>query len=877
MSRPPLAPGAPMKRVELSITGMTCANCANTIERILKRTPGVQDAEVNLVRERAIVTLDPSQVSSGKLIERVRSVGYDVPLAHAELPIVGMTCANCANAIERVVGKLPGVASVGVNLASERASVAYLPGAIGIADMIAAIRRAGYDVPAQSSAIGAKSSLEVERAARQAEIRDRRRRMLAGLIFALPAFVLSMSRDLGLLAAAFGSNFAPMTGSMVGHTMPEHVAINWILFALALPVQLYTGWPYYVHGYKALRNGAPNMDVLVALGSSVAFVYSTVVLLGLANGHVYFETSAVILALISVGKYLEARAKGRTGAAIERLIHLTPKTARVVRPKAGSAHEAQAYQEHEVPIEDIAIGDVILARPGERIAADGIVIAGHSAVDESMLTGESMPRDKKPGDTVTAGTINKEGVLRYEAVRIGGDTALAGIIRLVEQAQGSKAPIQTLADRISAVFVPAVLAIAALTFLGWLALTGDFQRAMINAVAVLVIACPCALGLATPTAIIVGMGKGAEHGILFKNSAALEQAARVRTVAFDKTGTITQGRPIVAEVVSFADQSPTAREWVLALAASAEQNSEHPLARAVIEAAAARKMQPAPADRLQALPGRGITALVTNGRGGSPTHHLVAVGNHKLMQMQGIAVDAQAQEVIGRLQANGQTVMLVATDGKLIGAIGLKDTPRPESEAGIAELKQRGIRTVMLTGDHAQAAQAVASQVGIDEVIAEVLPGDKATRIAALRAEVSARQTKPRSFAPLSVFNLQFLSSQSSGVAMVGDGINDAPALAEADVGIAIGTGTDVAIEAADVALMREDLRSVAQAIDLSWLTVRGIRQNLFWAFFYNVLLIPVAALGVFQQYGPILAAGAMAFSSLFVIGNSLRLRRAKI
>jgi Cu+-exporting ATPase len=868
-----------MKRVELSITGMTCANCANTIERVLRRTPGVQDAAVNLASERATITLDPAQVSPNKLIERVRSAGYDVPLAHAKLPIVGMTCANCANTIERVMEKLPGVVSVSVNLASERASVDYLPGTIGIADMIAAIRKAGYDVPVQSSAIGARSSMEVEHATRQAEIRDRRQRMVAGLIFALPAFVLSMSRDLGLLAALFGPNFAPMTGPMVGHAMPEHIAINWMLFALALPVQLYTGWPYYVHGYKALRNGAPNMDVLVALGSSVAFVYSTLVLLGLASGHVYFETSAVILALISVGKYLEARAKGRTGAAIERLINLTPKTARVMRPKVAGAQEAEAYEEHEVPIEDIAIGDVILARPGERIAADGVVIAGHSAVDESMITGESVPRDKKPGDAVTAGTVNKEGVLRYEAVRVGSDTALAQIVRLVEQAQGSKAPIQTLADRISAVFVPAVLAMAALTFVGWLALAGDFQRAMINAVAVLVIACPCALGLATPTAIMVGMGKGAEHGILFKNSAALEQAARIRTVAFDKTGTITQGKPAVAEVVSLADQASTAREMVLALAASAERNSEHPLARAVVEAAEEHKMQLAPADRFQALPGRGITALVANGQVGEPAHHLVAVGNYKLMQMQGVVLDAQAQEVIGRLQANGHTVMLVAVDGKLIGAIGLKDALRPESRAGIAELKRRGIRTVMLTGDHAQAAQAVASEVGVDEVIAEVLPGDKAAKIASLRTEGFTHQTGPRSFPQFSIFNSQFsiLNSQSSSVAMVGDGINDAPALAEADVGIAIGTGTDVAIEAADVALMRGDLRGVAQAIDLSRLTVRGIRQNLFWAFFYNVLLIPAAALGVFQQYGPILAAGAMAFSSLFVIGNSLRLRRAKI
>ncbi len=830
-----------MRAIELPITGMTCANCASAIERVLRKTPGVTGATVNFAGERASVTFDPAQVSTSQIVERVRAAGYDVPLARIELPVVGMTCANCANTIERVVKRLSGVAEASVNLANERLSVAYLPGAARIAEVIAAVRKVGYDVPTQATAADRASPQAAERAARRAEVADRRRRMVVGLIFALPAFALSMSRDLGLLAALFGPNFAPMAG----HQMPEHVAINGILFALTLPVQVYTGWPYYRHSYRALRNGAPNMDVLVALGSGVAFGYSALVLLGGGNGHVYFETAAMILALISVGKYLEARAKGRASAAIERLIGLAPQTARVLRRRDSIQGEADE-EEVETPVEQIAVGDVIIARPGERIAADGIVIAGRSAVDESMITGESVPRDKQPGDPVAAGTLNKEGALRYEAARVGKDTTLAQVIRLVEQAQGSKAPIQAMADRISAVFVPAVLAIAALTFAAWLWLGGDFERAMINAVSVLVIACPCALGLATPTALMVGMGKGAELGILFRNSAALEQAAQVGVVAFDKTGTLTQGKPAATEVISFGG---AAAESVLALAASAERNSEHPLARAVVEAAEARRLPIAPVERFQAWPGLGVTAAVAN----VSALHLVAVGNLKLMQAQGIAVDGRAGQDIARLQAEGRTVMLAAMDGRLIGAIGLMDAPRPEAQACVAELKRRGIFTVMLTGDNARAAQAVARDVGVEAVVAEVLPADKAARVAAL-------QTAGR-----------------GKVAMVGDGINDAPALAQADVGIAVAAGADAAIETADITLMRSDLRGVAQAIDLARLTARGIRQNLFWAFFYNALLIPTAALGVFQQYGPILAAGAMAFSSLFVIGNSLRLRRARL
>ena len=830
-----------LKQIELPITGMTCANCANTVERTLKKTAGVGAAAVNFASERASVQFDPAQVTPAQLIDRVRQAGYDVTLAHAELPILGMTCANCANTVERTLKRMPGVNTAAVNYASERASVDYVPGATSIAEMIAAVRKAGYDVATTAASASQTAGEDVEAAAREAEIASRRKRVIVGMAFAIPAFVLSMSRDFGLLNTLLGiSAMDAMSGS------PVMATVNWVLFALALPVQVYVGWPYYVHGFKSLRNGAANMDVLVALGSTVAFVYSLIVNLGLIGGHVYFETAAVILALISVGKYLEAKAKGRTSEAIKNLIKLQPKTARVIRDGA----------EHDVPVDQIAVGDVLMARPGERIAVDGVVMEGNSAVDESMITGESIPRDKRPGDPVIGGTVNAQGLLRYEAARVGRDTALAQIIRLVEQAQGSKAPIQALADKVSAVFVPAVLGVALLTFLGWLAFGASdgsgsvFERAMVNAVAVLVIACPCALGLATPTAIMVGMGKGAEIGILFKNSTALERAAEVNVAVLDKTGTITQGKPALDfrfGIVDFGlpiDALPPESEIqnrkskILQLVASAEKGSEHPLGQAVVQAAETQGLSLSSPQKFMAVPGKGITAYVEN--------HQVSVGNDKLMQLQGIALNGLSARA-GELQAQGKTTMVVGIDGLPAGVIGLADTLKEGSAEAIDQLKGLGVRSVMLTGDNARSAQAIASQVGVDEVMAEVLPGDKAAKVADLQ-------------------------KQGRVVAMVGDGVNDAPALAQADVGIAIGTGTDVAIEAADVTIISGDLRKLPQAIVLSRRVVRGIRQNLFWAFFYNVILIPVAAIGLFAQYGPILAAGAMAFSSLFVVLNSLRL-----
>jgi Cu+-exporting ATPase len=819
-----------MTTIELPITGMTCANCANTVERTLKKTEGVNSVAVNFANERAQIEFDTAKVKPVELIERVRKTGYDVVLAQTELPVLGMTCVNCANTIERTLKKLPGVSSANVNYASERASVEYVPGTIGISDMVGAIRKAGYDVIRSQKPV-VSSQNDVEQKARVAEIDDRKKRLIVGLAFAIPAFLISMSRDFGLLAWMFGSDFAPMSAAMmeVGHTSPTHTTINILLFALTLPVMIYTGAPFYIHGYKALRNGAANMDVLIALGSLVAFLYSVLVLIGVFRGHVYFETAAVILALISLGKWLEARAKGRTSEAIKRLLNLAPKTARVIRQN----------QELEIAVDEIEFGDVILVKPGERIATDGVVIEGHSAVDESMLTGESIPRDKKPGDAVIGATVNKEGVLRFEATKIGSETALARIIKLVERAQGSKAPIQALADKISSVFVPVVLVIALLTILGWLLIgRASFEQAMINAVAVLVIACPCALGLATPTAIMVGMGKGAENGILFKSSESLEKAANIDTVVFDKTGTMTQGKPTVTDVLEL-DSSE-----FLSLVASVEKNSEHPLAKAIVDYAEAKGVKTHDAKKALAVPGKGITAHVDG--------HQVTIGNRAMMSLQGVALSTEIERRADEWQSQGKTVMFASRDNQMIGAIALQDTLKEGATETIRALKQSHVKTVMLTGDNARAAKAIATQAGVDNVIADVLPEQKAAKIEDLRI-------------------------QRSVVAMVGDGINDAPALATADIGMAIGTGTDVAIETADVTLMSGELQKVPQAIRLSKMTSRSIRQNLFWAFFYNVVLIPVAALGLFNQFGPILAAAAMAFSSLFVVSNSLRLRGAKI
>jgi Cu+-exporting ATPase len=822
------------KQITLPITGMTCANCASTVEKGLRRLDGVKEASVNLATEKATVTYDADKLQESDLIKQVERAGYGVATAVVDLAITGMTCANCVATVEKGLKKLPGVLDASVNLATEKAVVTYVPGQVTRRDMVRQVERIGYGVVEAASDEGME---DAERKARQDEIRKQTRRLIVGVIFSLPLFLLSMARDFGILGEW------------------SHAAwVNGLFWALATPVQFYVGWQYYTGGFKALRNGSANMDVLVALGSSVAYIYSAAVTLSLifrpaaemamhmdagavaSTPHVYFETSSAIITLIVVGKLLEARAKGQTSEAIKKLMGLRAKTARVVRDGV----------EVDVPVDQVEVGDVVIVRPGEKIPVDGRVIDGHSAVDESMITGESLPVDKGPGDRVIGATINRQGLLKFEATAVGRETALAQIIKLVEDAQASKAPIQRLADQVAAVFVPAVIVVALVTFAVWLfAVPGsDFVTALIRMVAVLVIACPCAMGLATPTAIMVGTGMGAEKGILFRNSAALERAHRLTALVLDKTGTITRGEPSVTDVIA-----PQGVD-ILRLAAGAERGSEHPLGQAIVRAAAGLSL-PEP-QAFTSITGQGVQALV-EGR-------TVLVGSLRLMETQGVALNGLRTEA-ERLQSEAKTAMWVAVDGQAAGLIAVADTIKEGSREAVAEMHRLGLHVAMITGDNRATAEAIAREAGVDTVFAEVAPGDKAAYV-------------------------KQLQEQGYIVGMVGDGINDAPALAQADVGIAIGTGTDVAMEAADVTLMRGDLRSVPQALRLSRATIRTIKQNLFWAFGYNVILIPVAAgllypfswvPDILRQLHPILAAFAMAFSSVSVVTNSLWLKRARV
>ena len=839
------------KQVTLPVTGMHCTNCSETIVRELGKLDGVAAADVNYATERATVAFNPSVLDELAIIERIEDIGYGVATGEIELPITGMHCVNCAATIEKTLSEMrPSVVSATVNFATEKAKIAYLPGQVTPADLIAAIKGAGYGVV---EATPDQQLVDVEQAAREAEIHEQTRKFWVGVVFSLPLFIFSMGRDFALLG-----------------TWSDALWGYWLMFVLATPVQFYVGWDYYTGGFKALRNGAANMDVLVAMGSSAAFFYSLPVTVALTLGsaalgsHVYFETAAVIITLIKLGKLLEVRAKDQTGAAIKKLMGLQAKTARVVRNG----------EEIDTPIEQVVVGDVVIVRPGERIPVDGVIIEGNSAVDESMLTGESIPVDKEEGDSVIGATINKQGRLKFEAHKVGAETALAQIIRLVQEAQGSKAPIQRLADRVASVFVPAVIAIAALTLLvWWFVVDAGFTPSMIRMVAVLVIACPCTLGLATPTAIIVGTSRGAEQGILFKDSKALELAHSLKVVILDKTGTITTGEPSVTDVVIAEGNNPSVitetlgngveteekqREEaaLLWLAASAERGSEHPIGEAIVRSAQARELSPVEPFQFEALAGHGVIAQVEG--------HQVVLGNLKMMNEQNVDLNGLEAEAT-KLQAGAKSVVWVALNGKAAGLIAVADTIKPGSKEAIDQMHRLGLQVVMVTGDNRATAESIGNALGIDRILAEVLPGAKAAEVENLQREMKGE------------------SQAIGGVAMVGDGINDAPALAQADVGIAIGTGTDVAMEAADVTLISGDLRSVPQAIALSKVTMRVIKQNLFWAFFYNVLLIPVAA-GVLHPFTflpmmlralhPVLAALAMAFSSVTVVGNSLRMKR---
>ena len=807
--------------IALPITGMTCANCAANIERSLKKISGIQKVAVNFASEKANVRFDSDQVKVTDLVDNVQSAGYGVVSKHLELPITGMTCANCAANIERVLDKkLNGVLQASVNFASERAAIDYLPEIVRVDDIVAAIEKAGY------GAIISEESQEdedVEKSARQAEIRDQTRKFFIGVVFALPLFALSMLRDFNLIGVW---SHAPW--------------VNWLFALLATPVQFYTGWDYYVGGFKSIRNKSANMDVLIALGSSVAYFYSlTVLLFPSAGQHVYFETAAVIITLIKLGKLLEARTKGKTGNAIRKLIGLQPKAAFIV----------EGGQEKEIPLSKVEKEMVVVVRPGERIPVDGTIIEGQSAVDESMLTGEPLPVDKKVKDTVVGGTINGEGLLKFRATRVGQETALAQIIRLVQEAQGSKAPIQALADRVASVFVPGVILIALITFGVWWGVTGEFVPSMIRLVAVLVIACPCALGLATPTAIMAGTGKGAEKGILFKRAEALENATKLDTIVLDKTGTITEGKPALSDLVAL-DGDKMTEERLLTLAASVEQGSEHPLGKAIVREAKNRKIELMAPKNFQSHGGFGVEAMISGQK--------VRVGKPKWF---GSDFLISADGHIQQLQEEGKTVMVVTTDDRMAGLIAVADQVKSDSQEAIESLHHQRMKVIMLTGDNPQTANTIADKVGIDEVYAEVRPEEKSQKVKDIRDE-------------------------NRKVGMVGDGINDAPALAQADVGLAIGTGTDIAIETADVILSSGSLRGIPRTIAVSRQTMRTVHQNLFLAFVYNVILIPVAAgvLAPFEflpmilrQLHPILAAMAMAMSSISVVTNSLRLYRAKI
>lgn len=787
------------KKVTIDVLGMTCAACSSRVEKTLNKQDGVESVAVNLLANKATIEFDQDKIKGSEIIKIIEKTGYDVPLITKNLLIEGMTCAACSTRVDKALNKIEGIVKANVNLATNKATVQYPSGVLTDEDLIQVIEKAGY-----KAEIEVERDLDREKELREKEIKSLKISFIVSAILSLPLF---------------SAMFFHMAG------IDNILSNGWFQLALATPVQFIIGYRFYKGAYNSLRGGGANMDVLISMGTSAAYFYSLYnVLIGVHE--YYFEASAVIITLILLGNTFEAVAKGKTSEAIKKLMGLQPKTAKVVRDGI----------EMDIPIEQLVIGDVIVVKPGEKVPVDGIIVEGNSSLDESMITGESIPVDKTIDDEVIGATINKFGSFKFKATKIGKDTVLSQIIKLVEEAQGSKAPIQRLADKISGIFVPVVVGIALITFLGFYFIGGDFNIGLINAVAVLVIACPCALGLATPTAIMVGTGKAAENGILIKSGEHLERTHKMDTIIFDKTGTITKGEPELTDILTFSEYS---RDEILRISASVEKASEHPLGQSIVKKAEEELVRFTNPESFMSIPGKGLRAEFEGKN--------VLIGNRRLMSENNISVSEREEDLL-KLEQEGKTAMLVALDGSLSGIIAVADQIKETSLKAIKELQHMGLEVYMITGDNERTAQAIAKQVNITNILADVLPENKAEAV-------------------------EKLKSEGKHVGMVGDGINDAPALAAADVGFAIGTGTDVAMEAADITLMRGDLNEVVTAIRLSHRTMKTIKQNLFWAFFYNSIGIPFSALGFLN---PMVAGAAMAFSSVSVVSNSLRLKKFK-
>ena len=810
-----------LERIDLPITGMSCASCAAKIEKGLSNLEGVSKTTINFAAEKATVVFNPTQTDLSHLIEKIKDLGYGARAEKAILPVQGMTCASCVSKVEKALGSLNGVIHASVNFATERATVEYVPGAVTIWDLKKTVQEAGYQV----LEVKEEDIVEKERLAREAELSRLKWKFVTGAFLLIPILILMYG--------------APLFEKWAGLSREINFFIQ---FLLATPVQFWVGWQFYVGFWKATKHKTSDMNTLIAVGTSAAYLYSLIVAFvphrimvkGLMMD-VYFDTSAAIIVLILLGRFLEARAKGKTSEAIKKLIGLQPKTARVIRNG----------NEMDIPVGGVIPADIVIVRPGEKIPVDGIIRDGYSSVDESMVTGESLPVEKRAGDTVIGATINKTGTFKFEATKVGRDTVLAQIVRLVQEAQGSKPPIARMVDVIASYFVPVVISIAIITFVVWYFFGPHpvLTYAFLNFVAVLIIACPCALGLATPTSIMVGTGKGAENGILIRGAEALETAYQLNTIVLDKTGTLTKGEPSVTDII---ESERFNKREILTLAASAEKGSEHPLGEAIVKKAREENLKLLDSKDFQAIAGHGIEATVDSKR--------VLLGNLRLMEEKKVDLNSLLNKA-KQLSNEGKTPMFLAVDKEVGGIIAVADTLKENSKEAVESLRRMGLEVVMLTGDNQQTAKAIARQIGIDRVLAEVLPEKKAEEVKRLQEE-------------------------GKKVGMVGDGINDAPALAQADVGIAIGTGTDVAMESSDITLISGDLRGIVTAIALSKATIRNIKQNLFWAFAYNTILIPVAAGVLFPFFhlllNPILAAGAMAFSSVTVVSNALRLRKFK-